>query len=772
MAFKASLMFYTVLLYSFSTLAYANRHLLNTYIVQLHPDAMPASVFASKLHWHLLVLEKTVTDEEDPSSRLLYSYHSAMEGFAARLTESELESMHKLQHVIAIRPDRVHKLHTTYSYKFLGLSPTDESGAWVKSGFGRGSIIGVLDTGVWPESPSFDDRGMPPVPKKWRGVCQHGENFNDNNCNRKLIGARYFSKGHSVASSTPSEDDVAEYLSPRDSHGHGTHTASTAAGTAVPMASVLGNGAGTARGMAPGAHIAIYKVCWYSGCYSSDILAGMDEAIRDGVDVLSLSLGGFPIPLYDDSIAIGSFRAMEHKISVICAAGNNGPIANSVANVAPWVATIGASTLDRRFPAVVRIGNGKILYGESVYPGTSHEKQLEIVYLASGDRGSNYCFKGSLPRKKVEGKMVVCDRGVNGRAEKGQVVKEAGGAAMILANTEINLEEDSIDAHVLPATLIGFSESVQLKSYINSTRRPTGRIIFGGTVIGRARAPSVAQFSSRGPSFMDPVIPKPDVIAPGVNIIAAWPQNLGPSGLPEDSRRANFTIMSGTSMSCPHVGGLAALIRAAHPKWSPAAIKSALMTTADVSDHYGKPIMDGNKPAGILAMGAGHVNPERAIEPGLIYDITPNEYIMHLCSIRYTKSEIFTITHRNVSCQDIMKKNKGFSLNYPSISVIFKSGMTSKMVKRRVTNVGESKSTYTVKVVAPKGVKVRVKPRRLSFSRSNQSLTYRVWFILKRSTGSKRGRFSEGKLTWINLKDNKIKTQSPILVTKSTSKIH
>ncbi|XP_071687689.1 subtilisin-like protease SBT1.2 [Rutidosis leptorrhynchoides] len=738
---------------------------LKTYIIQLHPESMPGLIFASKLHWHLSFLETIVND---PDARLLYSYRSAMEGFSAQLSEPEIELIRKMKHVVAIRLDRVHKLHTTYSYKFLGLSPNAEGGAWVKSGFGRGSIIGVLDTGVWPESPSFDDQDMPRVPKKWRGVCQQGENFNSSNCNKKLIGARFFSKGHRIASVSPTENEMSEYLSPRDSHGHGTHTASTAAGSTVAMASVLGNGAGEARGMAPGAHIAIYKVCWFSGCYSSDILAGMDAAIRDGVDVLSLSLGGFPIPLYDDSIAIGSYRAMEHKISVICAAGNNGPIENSVANVAPWVTTVGASTLDRRFPAVVRIGNGKILYGESMFPGNFHhdiEKQLEIVYLSGGERGSNYCFKGSLPRKKVQGKMVVCDRGINGRAEKGQIVKESGGAAMILANTEINMEEDSIDAHVLPATLIGYSEAVQLKSYINSTMRPTGRIIFGGTVIGNSRGPSVAQFSSRGPSFMDPVIPKPDMIAPGVNIVAAWPQNLGPSALPEDSRRVNFTVMSGTSMSCPHVGGLTALIRSAHPKWSPAAIKSALMTTADITDHYGKPIIDGNKRAGILAMGAGQVNPEKAIEPGLIYDITPNEYIIHLCTLGYTKSEIFIITHRNVSCHDLMSKNRGFGLNYPSISVIFKPGMSSKMIKRRVTNVGEPKSVYVVKVVAPEGVKVRVRPRKLSFSRSNQSLSYRVWFILRKSAGSKRSTFAEGQLTWMNFKDNKIKIRSPVLVT-------
>lgn len=250
--------------------------------------------------------------------------------------------------------------------------------------------MGVLDTGIWPESPSFYDHGMPPVPQKWKGICQKGHNFNSSNCNRKLIGARFFTKGHNVAStSSSSTNTVIEYASPRDAHGHGTHTASTAAGTPVPMASVLGNGAGEARGMAPGAHIAVYKVCWFNGCYSSDILAAMDLAIRDGVDVLSLSLGGFPIPLYDDTIAIGSFRAVEHGISVVCAAGNNGPIESSVANEAPWIATVGAGTLDRRFPAIVQLGNGKFLYGESIYPGKHDpraQKKLELIYLTGGER--------------------------------------------------------------------------------------------------------------------------------------------------------------------------------------------------------------------------------------------------------------------------------------------------------------------------------------------------------------------------------------------------
>ncbi|KAL6564525.1 hypothetical protein OROMI_015975 [Orobanche minor] len=740
---------------------------LQTYIVQLHPDGPSRSYFTSKLHWHLSIIEKSISTKDDFSSRLLYSYKSAMEGFAAQLSPLEVDVLKNSKEVISVKPDRRLEIHTTYSYKFLGLNPTRQDGAWVQSKFGQGSIIGVLDTGVWPESPSFDDRGMPPPPKKWKGTCQQGQYFNASNCNRKLIGARYFSKGHRVATLTSSTHAVTEYMSPRDSHGHGTHTASTAGGSRVLAASVLGFGAGEAQGMAPGAHIAIYKVCWFSGCYSSDILAAMDLAIRDGVDVLSLSLGGFPVPLYEDTIAIGSFRAVERGISVICSAGNNGPIQNSVANEAPWIATIGASMLDRKFPAVVRLSNGKFLYGESMYPGKRlgpARKELELIYITGGNKGSEFCLRGSLPKAKVKGKVVVCDRGVNGRAEKGQVVKEAGGAAMILTNTEINLEEDSVDVHVVPATLIGSEESYQLKKYINSTHGPKARIIFGGTVIGKSRAPAVAQFSSRGPSFTDPSILKPDMIAPGVNIIAAWPQNLGPSALLEDSRRVNFTVMSGTSMACPHVSGLVALIHSAHPKWTPAATKSALMTTADINDHLGKPILDGDKPAGFFAIGSGHVNPRRAINPGMVYDIKPDDYITHLCMSGYSKSDIFSITQRNVSCHDKLRKNRGFSLNYPSFSVIFRTGDRKKMAKRRATNVGKPDSIYSLEMKAPDGVSMRVRPHRLIFKRINQTLSYRVWFVSRKGTESKNTRFGQGYLAWVD-KSGSYRVQSPISVT-------
>lgn len=779
MGFRLFFVFFHLLFFClFPVLGSAGAEDLQSYIVQLHPHEATASsgdageaVFASKMHWHLSFLEKSVAWEREkrPSSRLLYSYHTVFDGFAVQLTEEEAAALRELPGVASVRADRRVELHTTYSYRFLGLDfcPT---GAWARSGYGGGTIIGVLDTGVWPENPSFDDRGMPPVPARWQGVCQGGEHFNATNCNRKLIGARFYSKGHRANYPTNPSDAVSlmEYVSPRDAHGHGTHTAPTAAGAAVAGASVLGVGAGDARGVAPAAHVAAYKVCWFNGCYSSDILAGMDDAVRDGVDVLSLSLGGFPIPLFEDSIAIGSFRATTHGVSVVCAAGNNGPSPSSVANEAPWVITVGAGTLDRRFPAYVRLGNGRILYGESMFPGKvdlkNGGKELELVYAASGTREEMYCIKGALSAATVAGKMVVCDRGITGRADKGEAVKQAGGAAMILANSEINQEEDSVDVHVLPSTLIGYREAVELKNYVSSTRRPVARIVFGGTRIGRARAPAVALFSARGPSLTNPSVLKPDVVAPGVNIIAAWPGNLGPSGLEGDARRSDFTVLSGTSMACPHVSGIAALIRSAHPSWSPAMVRSAIMTTADVTDRQGKPIMDGNGgKADAYAMGAGHVNPARAVDPGLVYDIDPADYVTHLCNLGYTHMEIFKITHAGVNCTAVLERNAGFSLNYPSISVAFKTNTTSAVLQRTVTNVGTPNSTYTAQVAAPHGVRVRVSPATLTFSEFGEKKSFRVAVAAPSPAPHDN---AEGYLVWKQSgEQGKRRVRSPIAVT-------
>lgn len=224
--------------------------------------------------------------------------------------------------------------------------------------------------GVWPESESFNDRGMSPIPSRWKGICQEGQQFNSSNCNKKLIGARWFIKGileeNGKSINISNGDDI---VSARDSNGHGTHTASTAAGNFVESANYKGLAAGLARGGAPRAHLAVYKVCWSFGigsCTDADLLKAFDKAIHDGVDILSVSIGS-SIPLFSyadqrNSIAIGSFHAMTKGITVACSAGNDGPIAMTVENTAPWIITVAATTIDREFPTAITLGNNRTLW--------------------------------------------------------------------------------------------------------------------------------------------------------------------------------------------------------------------------------------------------------------------------------------------------------------------------------------------------------------------------------------------------------------------------
>ncbi|CAL9084873.1 unnamed protein product, partial [Musa textilis] len=177
---------------------------------------------------------------------------------------------------------------------------------------------------------------------------------------RKLIGARYFNKAYGAAAGPLN----ATFYSPRDHDGHGSHTLSTAAGNFVPGASILGHANGTAKGGSPRARVATYKVCWprtFRGeCFDADILAAFDAAIHDGIDVLSLSLGGRPSDYFENSLDIGAFHAVRKGITVVCSDGNSGPNNSTVTNVAPWILTVGASTLDRDFPADVVFGNRRV----------------------------------------------------------------------------------------------------------------------------------------------------------------------------------------------------------------------------------------------------------------------------------------------------------------------------------------------------------------------------------------------------------------------------
>ncbi|KAJ6735444.1 PROPROTEIN CONVERTASE SUBTILISIN/KEXIN [Salix purpurea] len=386
--------------------------------------------------------------------------------------------------------------------------------------------------------------------------------------------------------------------------------------------------------------------------------------------------------------------------------------------------------------------------GGAMLPGNL----LPLVYAgnASNATNGNLCMMGTLIPEQVAGKIVVCDRGVNPRVQKGAVVKAAGGFGMVLSNTNANGEELVADAHLLPATAVGQKSGDEIKDYLFSDPKPTVTILFEGTKVGIQPSPVVAAFSSRGPNSITPDILKPDLIAPGVNILAGWAGSVGPTGLATDGRRVEFNIISGTSMSCPHVSGLAALLKAAHPDWSPAAIRSALMTTAYVAYKNGKKLQDvaTGKYSTPFDHGAGHVDPVAALNPGLVYDLTANDYLNFLCALNYSATEISSLARRDFTC-DASKKYSVTDLNYPSFAVNFGSGGADGVIKhsRTLTNVG-APGTYKVLIsLQSPGVKVAVEPETLSFSQANEKKSYTVTF-----TGSSMpaNTNSFGRIEWSN----------------------
>ncbi|XVE87033.1 hypothetical protein DITRI_Ditri18aG0083300 [Diplodiscus trichospermus] len=726
-----------------------------TYIVHMAKSEMPAS-FQHHTHWYDSSL-KSVSG----SAQMLYTYENVIHGFSTQLTNEEAQQLESQPGILAVLPELRYELHTTRTPEFLGLSKAAD--LFPESDSASEVIIGVLDTGVWPESKSFVDTGLGPIPSRWKGACESGTNFTSSNCNRKLIGARYFAKGYEAT--LGKIDESKESKSPRDDDGHGTHTASTAAGSVVEGASLFGYAAGTARGMATRARVAVYKVCWIGGCFSSDILAAMEKAIDDNVDVLSMSLGGGMSDYYRDSVAVGAFAAMEKGILVSCSAGNAGPGPFSLSNMAPWITTVGAGTLDRDFPAYVSLGNGKNFSGVSLYRGSPLTgKLLPFVYAgnASNATSGSLCMMGTLIPEKVAGKIVMCDRGMNARVQKGAVVKAAGGLGMVLANTAANGEELVADAHLLPATAVGLKSGDAIKSYLFSDPNPTVTILFEGTKVGIEPSPVVAAFSSRGPNSITPEILKPDMIAPGVNILAGWSGAVGPTGLAADPRRVEFNIISGTSMSCPHVSGLAGLLKAAHPDWSPAAIRSALMTTAYTEYKNKQKIQDSatGKASTPFDHGAGHVDPVSALNPGLVYDLTVEDYLGFLCALNYSEFQIRSLARRNFSC-DASKKYSVTDFNYPSFAVNFDTitgGPNVVKYTRTLTNVG-SPGPYKVSI-SPEtpGVKISIEPETLSFSQANEKKSYTVTF-----TGSSQpsNTFSFARLQW---SDGKYTVGSPIAI--------
>ncbi|CAL4885610.1 unnamed protein product [Urochloa decumbens] len=707
-----------------------------------------------------------------PAPRLLYSYAHAATGFAARLTERQAAHLaSRRSAVLAVAPDGIRQLHTTLTPSFLRLSAS--SGLLPASNGATDVVIGVLDTGIYPDgraSFAAADPSMPPPPSRFRGGCVSTPSFNASAyCNNKLVGAKFFHEGYEAAYGNRL-GDIEDPRSPLDSNGHGTHTASTAAGSPVAGAAFYNYAKGRAVGMAPGARIAAYKVCWENGCADSDILKGFDAAIADGVDVISLSLGavGYAPNFYEDQTAVGAFNAVRKGIVVSASAGNSGPGEYTAVNVAPWFITVGASTINRRFPASVVLGDGETFTGVTLYAGAPlGEAKIPLVY--GGDVGSEVCEAGKLNASLVAGKIVVCDPGVNARAAKGEVVKLAGGVGAILVGNEAFGELALATAHLLPATAVTFAAAEKIKKYMKANVSPVATIVFQGTVVGgKPSSPRMASFSSRGPNFRAPEILKPDVTAPGVDILAAWTGANSPTELDSDKRRVKFNIISGTSMSCPHVSGIAALLRQAHPDWSPAAIKSALMTTAYNVDNAGGIIKDMStgKASTPFVRGAGHVDPNSAVDPGLVYDAGADEYFSFLCAIGYTDEQIAVFTTKGepaVNCST-RKVSAAGDLNYPAFSVVFANSTKKDEVTQRrvVRNVGSNvRAKYRAAVTSPAGVRVTVKPRILSFKPWQRTQEYALTF--KPLVGANvTEKYTFGSIVW---SDGKHKVTSPVAIT-------
>ncbi|XP_021715342.1 subtilisin-like protease SBT4.3 [Chenopodium quinoa] len=688
-------------------------------------------VVTSEYHIDILqqVLEGSTAEES-----LVRSYKRSFNGFAARLTEKESKNLNSKKEVVSVFPSKTLQLQTTRSWDFLGLVESDVIPRNLTTE--SNVILGAFDTGVWPESPSFSDDGFGPPPKKWKGACKGGNDFK---CNNKVIGA----------STT--------FDSARDDNGHGSHTASTAAGRHVDHANFYGLAEGIARGAVPSARIAVYKVCGGESCSDSDILTAFDEAIADGVDLITISIGSTnAISLYEDSIAIGAYHAAQKGILTVNSAGNSGNTSSSVASVAPWLFSVAAASSDRRIRDKVVLGNGKTLLGYSINPLKSEKGLFPLVFGVGSSQCSKEsirnCSSGCLDEEFVKGKIVVCDNSYD------SVIDEAlrAGALGVLSRVAIEFAQ----FYPLPAIRLEPNEFEELLSYLNSTKNPKANILKSFS-FNDTSAPYVIYFSSRGPNIIASDILKPDITAPGVEIIAAFSPLASLSSLDDtggNEMSANFSILSGTSMSCPHVAGASVYLKSLHPDWSPSAIKSALMTTAC-------PMSPSKNQDAEFAYGSGHLDPVKAANPGLVYETLEDEYLTFFCKLGLSKDQIALITgNKSFSCPENSTRNQSSlpnDVNYPSLSAMVDVGTPFNVkFSRTVTNVGVANSTYTVKVESPKEVMVTVKPSTLSFTSLNEKKSFDVTVVGK---GLSKGPSSiiSASLVW---SDGQHSVRSPIVI--------
>ncbi len=601
-----------------------------------------------------------------PEAQLVYRYTVVIGGAAVILPAAKLDVLSRLPGVVRIYRDRLEQITTDTSPGFIGADVLWEALGGQENA-GEGIIVGVLDTGIWPEHPSFSDpdpSGKPYTrPAHWRGTaCEFGsDNPNDPpfTCNNKLLGAQRFMQIYELFG-----PDLlpGEFVSARDDNGHGTHTASTAAGNAGVEATLLGVERGTVSGIAPRAHVAMYKVCGDAGCFTSDSAAAIQQAIQDGANVLNFSISGGTAP-YNDIVSLAFLDAYTAGVFVAASAGNSGPGLDTVDHREPWVTTVGASTTDRTFLSTITLTAGDgvtlTLVGASLTAGIETPTPVVMAAdfdgLPADDPAKGMC-NTPFPEGTFSGQIVVCKRGVIARVEKGYNVLVGGAGGMILYNP--SLQGLATDNHFLPAVHIEVDQSNLLLDFMANHTDVMGTFTAGQSA--EAQGDVMAAFSSRGGPGQTLGISKPDVTAPGVQILAGhtpFPATVA-GGKPGEL----FQVIQGTSMSSPHVAGAGALLKALHPTWTPGQIKSALMTTAKTE---GVTKEDGVTPADTFDYGSGRIDLAKAGMAALTFDASAQEYLDksgHLWDANYPSLYVPALVGRLTVQRTVRSHLSGLSL--------------------------------------------------------------------------------------------------------------
>ncbi|KAE8726734.1 putative ribose-5-phosphate isomerase-like isoform X1 [Hibiscus syriacus] len=714
----------------------------------------------------------------------LYSYQYLVNGFAVFITPEQANKLSKRREVANIVLDFSVRTATTHTPQFLGLP----KGAWTQGGgfetAGEGIVIGFIDTGIDPTHPSFADdvsEHSYPVPAHFSSVCEVTREFPSGSCNRKLVGARHFAASAITRGIFNSSED---YASPFDGDGHGTqpsfhilyeqgayfyhnsvgaklsaitsgyllmHTASVAAGNyGIPVV-VAGHHFGNASGMAPRSHIAVYKALYKSfGGFAADVVAGIDQAAQDGVDIISLSITPNRRPpgiaTFFNPIDMALLSAVKAGIFVVQAAGNTGPSPKSMSSFSPWIFTVGAASHDRAYSNSIILGNNVTIPGVGLAPGTDTDKMYTLISavhalnndtILAKDMHVGECQDSSYFNEElIQGNLLICSYsirfvlGLSTIKQALETAKNLGAAGVVfymdpfVIGFQLNPTPLETPGIIIPSP----EDSKILLQYYNSSLERNGltrkisrfgavAIISGGLKANYSiTAPKVMYYSARGPdpedSFLDDAdIMKPNLIAPGNMIWAAW-SSLGMDSV--EFQGESFAMMSGTSMAAPHIAGLAALIKQKFPHFSPAAIASALSTTASLYDNSGGPIMShrtyanpdvNQSPATPFDMGSGFVNATSALNPGLTLDLTYDDYMSFLCGINGSGPVVLNYTGQN--CWAYNSNVGSADLNLPSITVARLN--QSKTVERTVSNIAGNE-TYRIGWSAPYGVSVKVTP--------------------------------------------------------------